>query len=105
MPNNHLSSGATNREFAQENTGGASSVRTSIREIAEQKLDQLGRYIRAACSSEEAKESKKTTIPFDEQRHAGEPKLEHSYGRIGISAVASTLRFTTTKKQTDRSQQ
>ena len=105
MTNNHLSSGATNREFAQENTGGASSVnsiKTSIREIAEQKLDQLGRYIRAAC--EEAKESKESTASFDE-RHAGEPKLEHSYGRIGISAVASALCFTTTKKQMDRSQQ
>ena len=52
MTNNHLSSEVA-REFAQENTGGASSVTTSIREIAEQKLDQLGRYIRAAWSIEE----------------------------------------------------
>jgi hypothetical protein len=67
MPNNHLSLWATNREFAQENRAGASSVRTSIREMAEHRLDQLGRYIRAACSSEEAKESNENTISFDEQ--------------------------------------
>ena len=103
MPNNHLSFGATNREFAQETRAGASSVRTSIREMAEQKLDQLGRYIRAACSTEEAKESNEHTISFDEQ--CPKPKLEHSYGHIGISAVASALCFTTTKKQMNRSQQ
>jgi hypothetical protein len=64
MTNNHLSSGATNREFAQQNTGGASSIKTSIREIAEQKLDQLGRYIRAAWSIEEDDRWKS----FDEPR-------------------------------------
>jgi hypothetical protein len=33
------------------------------------------------------------------QRDAGAPKLEHWYGRIGISAVVATLRFTTTKEK------
>jgi hypothetical protein len=47
-----FSSNATNGEPAQENTGGANPKRMSIREIAEQKLDQLGRYIRAAYSRE-----------------------------------------------------
>ena len=64
MTNNHLSSEATNREFAQKNTGRASSVQTSIREIAEQKLDQLGRYIRTAWSVEEDDRWKR----FDEPR-------------------------------------
>jgi hypothetical protein len=43
--------------------------------------------------------SKKTTIPFDPHGEAGEPKLEHWYGRIGISAVVAALRFTTTKEK------
>jgi hypothetical protein len=43
--------------------------------------------------------SKKTTISFDPQGEAGEPKLEHWYGRIGISAVVAALRFTTTKEK------
>jgi hypothetical protein len=34
---------------------------------------------------------------------ASEPRLEHWYGHIGISAVIAALRFTTTKKQPDRS--
>jgi hypothetical protein len=46
MPNEPLFSyGATNREPAQENTEGATRV-NSIREIAEQKLNRVGRYIR-----------------------------------------------------------
>jgi hypothetical protein len=44
-----FSSGATDRETAEE---GAIRV-TSIREIAEQKLNQLGVYIRGAYRSEE----------------------------------------------------
>jgi hypothetical protein len=69
MPNNQFSSGATNHELAHENTEGP-----SLREIAEQKLDQLGSYIRAACRSEEAKVSNKTTID-EQRRRPGE--LEH----------------------------
>ncbi len=54
MPNGPLfSSGATNREPAQKNTRGATPVRMSIREIAEQKLNQLWRYISVAYRSEE----------------------------------------------------
>jgi len=52
MTDNHLSSGAT-RESTQENIGEASSVRMSMREIAEQKLSQLGRYIKSAYNTEE----------------------------------------------------
>ena len=53
MPNEPLfSSGATNREPVQE-TRGATPVRMSIRGIPEQKLNQLGRYIRAAYSNDE----------------------------------------------------
>jgi hypothetical protein len=50
------SSGATNRQSAQETTGGTSAVTSnlnSIHERAEQKLNQLGRYIRAAYSNDE----------------------------------------------------
>jgi hypothetical protein len=43
--------------------------------------------------------SKKTTIFFDQQGDVGEPKLEHCYERIGISAVVAALRFTTTKEK------
>jgi hypothetical protein len=35
--------------------------------------------------------SKKTTISFDQQGHGGEPKLEHWYGHIGITAVVAAL--------------
>jgi hypothetical protein len=48
-----FSSDATSRDHPEGKTGGASPIRMSMRELAEQKLDQLGRYIRAACSSEE----------------------------------------------------
>jgi hypothetical protein len=54
MPNELLfSSGAPTREPAQENTLEAIRRRMSIREIAEQKLTELGRYITTAYRSEE----------------------------------------------------
>jgi hypothetical protein len=50
--------------------------------------------------------SKKASIFFDQQDETGEqqgdtgePKLEHWYGRIGISAVVAALPFTTTKEK------
>jgi hypothetical protein len=52
MPNQAFSA-VTNRERAQENTEGATRV-NSIRDMAEQKLNQLGRCIRDAYRSEEA---------------------------------------------------
>jgi hypothetical protein len=51
MPDTYFSSGATNRP--EENTGGVTRATLSMREIAEQKLNQLGCYIRAACRAED----------------------------------------------------
>ena len=59
-----FSAGATNREPNQENTGGTTQARMSIREIAEQKLRQFGHYIRSAYNTEEDDRSKS----FDEPR-------------------------------------
>ena len=56
MPNPHsLSSGTTGRESAEQNGSASQAVYNwnSIRNLAEQKLDQLGRYIRGAYSCEE----------------------------------------------------
>ena len=35
----------------------------------------------------------KCTASFDQQSPTAEPKLEHAYAHIGISAVAAALRF------------
>ena len=48
-----FSAGATNREPNQENTGGITPARMSIRELAQQRLSQFGRYIRSAYDTEE----------------------------------------------------
>jgi hypothetical protein len=105
MPNNLFSSAATHREVVKENRGGAtpiSLIRMSIREIAEQKLNQLGCYIRAAygCNEDDRWQSSKERTRTEEWGHVEEPKLEHCYGRIGISAVIAALPFhNTTKKR------
>jgi hypothetical protein len=53
MANQPLFSAATNREPNQENTGGITPARMSIREIVQQRLSQCGRYIRSAYNIEE----------------------------------------------------
>ena len=35
----------------------------------------------------------KSTAGFDQQNPTAEPKLEHAYAHIGISAVVAALRF------------
>jgi hypothetical protein len=35
----------------------------------------------------------KSTAGFDQQNHTAEPKLDHAYAHIGISAVVAALRF------------
>jgi len=54
MPNPHSLSSGTSRESAEQHGGASRSYNwNSIRNLAEQKLDQLGRYIRGAYSCEE----------------------------------------------------
>ena len=56
MPNNHFTSGAANREGVQERREEAdpiSPIRMSMPKIAEQKLNQLGCYIRGAYGCDE----------------------------------------------------
>jgi hypothetical protein len=53
MANQALFSAATNREPNQENTGGITPARMPIREIAQQRLGQFGRYIRSAYNTKE----------------------------------------------------
>jgi hypothetical protein len=55
MPNPHSLSPGTTRGEAEQNGSASQAVYNwnSIRNLAEQKLDQLGRYIRGAYSCEE----------------------------------------------------
>jgi hypothetical protein len=61
-----------------------------IRDLAEQKLDQLGAtsealmVARTTAKYQGGKMGNKSTAGFGQQNHTAEPKLEHAYAHIGI---------------------